>query len=609
MKPDGAFLEELSEAVMVGDGAVGTNLLAQAEAAGRGIEMLNLDAPLHVARLHRDYVEAGSRLIETNTFAANRPALARRNAEGRMRDILAAGVTLARRAADGRAWVAGSLGPLPLVDGEPIAPSEQARLFREQIEVLLDGNVDAILFETFISVPDLVRAIREARSLTRRPVIAQLAFERNGTTPDGIPASVAFRHCRNAGADVTGANCGDGLPAVLAALDGVGDTPGPFSAFVNAGYADRIEERRVYGAASEYLAQRSGDLIDRGARLIGGCCGTGPDFIRRLCLHLSERPRPRPPLRTPSRPASVSPPRRPETPPPPPDLPDRLVVELDPPRELTLESLRKAGAQLSARGVRTVTVADNPLALPGVDNLAAAGVLSREFGLDVIPHLTGRDRNRIALQSSLMGAHCLGIRSVLCVTGDPVRRYHESNTSGVFDVTSVTLVQLANAFNQGQRSPGGLRTRFAIGVAINPNVRTLSGQIEHLKRKVDAGAHFALTQPIFDPERFESLCEALAAAGVDLPLYAGLLPLTSTRNADFLNNEVPGIRIPAPLLKMLHAHPQLEDQRRIAQEHARRTLESLARFTGRFYLIAPRNRVEFVLPLVDTVARNARSTA
>jgi homocysteine S-methyltransferase len=230
--------------------------------------------------------------------------------------------------------------------------------------------------------------------------------------------------------------------------------------------------------------------------------------------------------------------------------------------------------------------------------------LQREVGLPVVPHLTGRDRNRIALQSTLLGAHIQGIRRLLCVTGDPVRMCQEPNTSGVFDLTSVGLVRLVTECNTGKRLGDGAHTAFAVGVALNPNVRTISGQIDKLKRKIDAGACFALTQPIFEEERLDLLQQALDEAGIDIPVYLGILPLVSARNAEFLHNEVPGMRIPDDVRHHLAQYEHVADQRAAASEIA---VNLVGRFAPRIhglYLITPRNRVELVLPLIHAATES-----
>ena len=280
-----------------------------------------------------------------------------------------------------------------------------------------------------------------------------------------------------------------------------------------------------------------------------------------------------------------------------------MLVELDPPRNLDIALLLESARRLKAAGVAGITLADNPLASVRVDVLAMAGIIRRETGLHVVPHLTGRDRNRIALQSAIMGAHLIGIRSLLCVTGDPVRMYHETNTSGVFDVTSIGLVKLVAEFNAGKRLDGGERTAFSIGVALNPNVRAIAGQVQRLARKIEAGAQFALTQPVFDIDRADMLREALDRAGIDIPIYLGVMPLTSAKNANFLHFEVPGIAIPDALRERLASLESVADQRAAASDAAIELIERAAAGAHGFYIITPRNKAEYVLPLVEAANR------
>jgi len=594
------FLEELKSGVLVGDGAVGTELFTRGASLNRGVERLNLTAPSVVERLHRDYVAAGSNIVETNTFGANRPNLKRYESDDRLREIILAGVGIARRASGGDAYVAGSVGPLPLVEGEPLEKEEQAEFFAEVIAALLDGGVDLLLFETFIDLDQLVTAVRTARSMTEAPVIAQMAFEPEGKLAGGESIDRFVGEVVGAGADVVGANCGAGARAVR---DAVGLLTGhgvPVSAYMNAGFAERIEERRVYVAPNEYLAETAVELVRRGARIVGGCCGTNPDTIRAIVDALERAGEVRRTFAGMSprvREAGAPPEAVPETPEPLP--PSGVLAELDPPKNLDVSPLAEAARELKEAGVSAVTLADNPLASVRVDVLATAGWLHRETGIPVIPHLTGRDRNRIALQSVIMGAHILGIRSILCVTGDPVRMYHETNTTGVFDVTSIGLVKLVSEFNSGQRTGNGTRTSFSIGVALNPNVKSVRGQINKLKRKMDAGAHFALTQPVFTMERIEMLMELLEKEGIGLPVFIGVMPLVSAKNAEFLHNEVPGIYIPEKYRERLKRYDRVEDQRAAGIEIAVELAEAAARRAHGIYIITPRNRAGWVVPVVE----------
>ncbi len=601
MKP---FLDELESAVLIGDGAIGTALFARGATPEEGVELMNLTNPDVVLQLHRDYVAAGSRVIETNTFGANAAGLAAYgvDSESKVREIIVEGVRLAFAASAHDTYLAGSLGPLPAIEGESMSPEDQAALFAQSITALVEGGVDLLMLESFASLDELLIAVRTAKSITDLPVVAQAAFGSEGYTADGHAAVDVARRCIEAGADVVGANCGYGVSSIVKAIREMGQVDAPMSAYLNAGFPERVEGRLMYLASPEYLASRALDLVGMGVRLIGGCCGTDPDTIRHIAEAVTTRRAPRVhPRAVPAVTVTTPPPSKPPARPVVGEYP--LLVELDPPRSLDIQPLIDAARDLKAAGATAITLADNPLASVRVDNFAVAGIIQHDVELPVVPHLTGRDRNRIAIQSTIMGAHVLGIRSILCVTGDPVRMCQEPNTSGVFDLTSVGLVRMVADFNEGHRLTGDCRTEFAIGVALNPNVRTVSGQVDKLRRKVDVGAHFALTQPIFDEQRLDTLQNALLTAGIDIPIYIGILPLVSARNAEFLHNEVPGILIPDEIREAMRRHEAVADQFKTGIEIASNLVSRLAPRVDGFYFICPRNRVEAIAPLVGCVRR------
>lgn len=596
------FLDELHESVLLGDGAIGTELFARGASLQHGLERLNIISPDIVFQLHADYVAAGSRVIETNTFAANRLSLSTFGAEDQLRDIILQGTALARKAADRHTYVAGSIGPIPMLDGEAISQSDNTALISEQIGFLLESGVDLLMFETFSDLNELVSAVRTARSMTDLPIVAQATFGEDGSTASDDTAEDIAASCRAAGADVVGANCGYGVPSIIKAIKRMDGMGVPLSAYMNAGFPEQVEGRLIYISTPEYLAERAKVLIDLGVRLIGGCCGTSPDTIRAFARSIA-----------PCRPLSVSmsirQPVAPEQPCPTEStessisVPKRLVVELDPPTDLDVSHIVDSAMSLRNSSVDAITIADNPLASVRVDTLTVAALLQKRSGIPTIPHLTGRDRNRIALQSTIMGAHVQGIRSILCVTGDPVRMHQEPNTSGVFDVNSIGLVKLVSDFNEGQRKGCSKHTSFAIGVALNPNVRSLIGQLNKLQRKIEAGAHFALTQPIFSLDRLDSLQNALREADIDIPIYVGILPVVSAKNAEFLHNEVPGIFIPDEIRETIAKYEKVADQRAAALDICEGFIRQIATRVKGFYIIAPRNRVEMVLPLASAIAQ------
>ncbi len=469
-----------------------------------------------------------------------------------------------------------------------------------QIGALVESGVDALIFESFASASELVNAVSTARSTSDIPIIAQAAFGREKRTSDGARADEVAVRCLDAGANVVGANCGFGVSATVGAIEQMASLGVPLSAFLNAGFPEKVEDRLVYATSPDYIVEAAVRLFELGARLVGGCCGTSPETIRQIARHTPARrfgfavaQAPRKPSSRQEVPSDTS---RQSVP----DFP--LIVELDPPRDLSVEPVVAAARALREAGALAISVSDNPFASVRMDNLAVAGAVVRESGTPVILHITGRDRNRIAIQSTMMGAHALGIRSLLCVTGDPVRMCEEPNTSGVFDLTSVGLVRMASDFNSGHRASGDSRTAFSIGVGANPNVRTISGQIDKLKRKIEAGASFVMTQPVFDESRLDILRQAIEAAGIRVPIYVGIMPLVSARHAEFLHNEIPGMLIPEEIRRKLALEPP-GDQREAGIRISAGLVRTFSGSSDGFYFICPRNKIDTVIPLIQAARR------
>ncbi len=595
------FLDEINSSILIGDGAIGTELLARGEIPNIGIESLNIKKPDVVLKLHQDYISAGSRVIETNTFEANIPNLMKYNAEKDLREIILAGVRLAKKAAlNNNIYIAGSIGPLPTIEGEVIPIDEQKKYFKEQILILLDGGIDLIIFETFINVNELINAVSTARLITDLPIIAQMAFESYEKTANGDSIDDFAKKAIESGADVLGANCGDGVSSIIKAIKKIRYYEKPMSAFMNAGFAEQIENRHFYLATPHYLANRACELVDQGVNLIGGCCGTNPTTIKTISeiiksykfnrnIIISAQPKI-------DKEEKIIPEKKIEI-----KIPRGIIVELDPPKEFDLDLIINSALKLKDKGINFITLADNPLASVRIDSLTIAGILKQKTNLSLIMHLTGRDRNRIALQSTIMGAHILGIESILCVTGDPIRMYNETNTSGVFDVTSIGLIKLVKVFNEGRRTINNLKTNFSIGAALNPNVKNIEGQVDKLKRKIEAGTDYILTQPIFDKNRFEILNNSLEKNNIKIPVFIGIFPLLSARNADFLHNEVPGMIIPESIRNRLSKFEKIDDQKSEGMEIAIELANQLLSYEKGFYLISQRNQVESITKIIDNI--------
>lgn len=598
MNKSSLFLDELHSSILVGDGAIGTELFARGAMPYTGVERLNLTAPGMVVKLHRDYVAAGSRVIETNSFAANAIILEKYGMRDRQYELIRAGVNLAREAAGKNVYVAGSVGPVPLVDGEPLPDADLTDVLTDHIAALVENKVDVLILETFIELYQLVTAIKVARRMTDMPIITQMAFEIGGTSSSGDTAEEFVERCIEAGADVVGANCGVGVPAVTTAIEKIAPYQATMSAYMNAGFAERIEGRQVYMAPHEYLAGNALELVRAGVRLVGGCCGTNPDTIRAIVDILSHQRHIKVSdtlvtsvvSEVGKAGAGVETPMVSEP-------PHGVIAQLNPPIRLDVSSILEKAEKLKNAGVHAITLSDNPMASVRVDVITMAGLL-RQKGITVIPHLTGRDKNRIALQSTIKGAHVLGIRHLLCITGDPIRMYHEMNTSGVFDVTSIGLVKLVSEFNSGRRLKGKEQTSFSIGVAVNPNVRSIEGQVDKLKRKIEAGAQFVMTQPIFTEERLDVLENALAREGITIPVYVGIMALQSSHQADFLHYEVPGIYIARSIRNRLARLDNPSDQYKEGIDIAVEFVSKIAHRIYGPYLIPSQNQVDMLLPII-----------
>jgi homocysteine S-methyltransferase len=600
------FLERLAEEILIGDGAMGTLLYSRGVPLDVNFEYLNLVNPALVTQVHADYVAAGAQLLETNTFGANALRLGAIGLERKVRAINAAGAGLAREAAGAERFVAGSVGPLALPRGttREIPRDERHAALREQMEALAEGGVDLFLLETFSSLEDLELAVGIAGEIGL-PAVAQMAFLEEGRTRDGVAAETAAERLERAGAAVLGANCGSGPRELLRVLGRLaGATTRPLSAFANSGFPQYVDGRYIYLATPEYFSAMGREMAQAGAVLVGGCCGTTPGHIRALAEALADlkpapRPRPAPrPAEAPGAGGEAAPGRtfldgwgkRPV-----------ITVELDPPRGLDCSRVLAAARELAAAGVDAISLAENPLARIRMGNLALARQIGVETGVEVIAHVTCRDRNLIGLHSELMGAHLLGIRTILAVTGDPVSVGGEAGATSVFDLNSVGLIELLSALNAGKTLLGtelGGRTAFLPGAAFNPNLPSMAGQLRRLERKVAAGARFVQTQPVYSAQVLDEMLERTAPLGI--PVLVGLLPLVSERNAEFLHNEVPGITLPEEVRRRMRGKGGAEGVRE-GMAVARELVEAGRGRVGGWYLMPPFGKVELALELIAAI--------
>ena len=594
--------------VLIGDGGMGTQLYHRGAPLDAVFEYLNLIDTRLVSQVHFDYVSAGAELIETNTFGANRERLAAFGLEDKVHAINLAGAQLAREAAGPNRWVAGSVGPVaPRNSGEDLSPDALKAIFQEQMLALAKGGVDCFLLETFGTLSDLRIALAVAREINL-PAIAQLAFNEGGFTSDGLNVEEAVAKLNEEKPLAVGANCGAGPRELLEILKRLtAATNLPVTAFPNSGFPEYVNGRHLYLTTPDYFAELGKEMVASGVNLLGGCCGTGPEHIQAIADELAgllpgDRPAPEEQLVK----AVVSKPR-----------PDHrhhflddwgkrpiVTVELDPPKGLDIDKTLERAKLLSEAGVDAINLAENPLARIRMGNLALAARLQEETATEVIAHVTGRDRNLIGLHSDLMGAHLMGLRSILAVTGDPVAVSGETGASNVFDVNSVTLLQLLNALNKGQTTYGADlqgHTSFLLGAAYNPNVADTSGQLRKLEKKISAGARFIQTQPIYDAAVLERLVKDTASFNV--PVLVGIMPLVSQRNAEFLHNEVPGIQLPESVrdrMKGKSGEEGVAEGVAIAEELVE---AGRGAGVGGYYLIPPFGKVELAVKLMAAIRR------
>ncbi len=601
-----AFLRAIGDRVLVGDGALGTVFYGKGIPFAVCYEALSASRPDLVREVHRSYVEAGADVLGTNTFAANRYRLASHHLESRARELNRLGARLARECARPGVFVGGAVGPLTdLVRGERPPRQERRMAFAEQVDGLLEGGCDAIVFETFSDLEELLLGVEVAK-LRGAVVVAQMAFIDRDRTASGADALTALRALEGAGADVIGANCGQGPHGILRILERYGGaTKRPLAAFPTASFPHCRDGRFGYHSSPAYIAAMAERMVAAGANLVGGCCGTGPEEIHAIAQRLKGR-----------KPAErrLDPPAAPAAPPEVESLPgarfaerlgrDRVVVaEVDPPRGLRYETRVEHAVRLVEAGADAITLGDNPLAILRMGNVAFASHVLRAARTDVILHVSCRDRNRIGIQSDLMAAATLGVTSVLCQTGDPARVGPQAGAHSVFDLDSLGLIRIAAGMNAGVNAHGiplGRRTRFAIGASLNPNARYLDMQVKRLEKKIAAGAQFAMTQPVFSPKAVEALAEAVRPLGI--PVLCGVLPLISARSAEYLHGEVPGIVIPEHVLERMRRVPEAKAE---GAAVAREIIDAAMANGLGIYLTAPVGGAEALEPLV----RYARSRA
>jgi methionine synthase I (cobalamin-dependent)/5,10-methylenetetrahydrofolate reductase len=605
--------------IHVFDGAIGTMLYSKGVYINRSYDELNLTAPDLVREVHQEYVRAGAEIIQTNTYGATRHKLQSYGLDKSLSDINIAAVRLAKDAAGSRAFVAGSIGSLG-IRIEPYGPTsfdEAKEMFKEQAAALLEGGVDLFVLETFSDLSEIRQAISAVKEICDLPIVAQMTIQMDGNTLFGATPELFTQRLDEWGADVIGLNCGVGPALVLSALEKMRPvTTKKLAVQPNAGLPRDVQGRQMYMCSPEYMAEFTRRFIQIGASFIGGCCGTTPAHIKLLAdavrsispratvFFVKEETTARVSELAPTDIEIVS-------------LAERskwgrkiadgefvTSVEVLPPKGCdavkTLESIKL----LKEAGVDAVNVPDGPRAQTRMSAMATSVLIEREIGIEAVLHYCCRDRNLLGMMSDLLGAAALGLRNLLLITGDPPKMGPYPDATAVFDIDAIGLTNMVNKLNHGLdlgNNPIGKPTAFTIGVGVNPGAVNLEEEIRRFEYKVEAGAQYAITQPVFDTEQLREFLDKIAH--VRIPIVAGIWPLVSYRNAEFLHNEVPGVRVTPEILERMRraSDKSKEAARDEGIAIARESLAEVRDLIQGVQVSAPFGNVRYALQVFDVL--------
>jgi methionine synthase I (cobalamin-dependent)/5,10-methylenetetrahydrofolate reductase len=611
------FRARIKQSPILCDGAMGTLLYAKGIFINRCYDELNLSQPDLIRAVHHDYLHAGAEIIETNTFGANAFRLARHSLADKVRDINRAGARLAHDAAKSfDVWVAGSVGPLG-TRIEPLGKTsfQEARdAFREQIEALIEGGVDLIILETFGYLEEIHQALLAIKDAgTSLPIVAQVTIDEDGNCLDGSDSETFAPKLAEWGADVIGCNCSVGPVAMLDAIERVrAATSLPLSAQPNAGIPRSVEGRNIYLCSPEYMASYARKFVAAGVRVVGGCCGTTPEHTRAMksALRVGEARgktaaahavgAQAPPVAIPAEPLESR------------SLVGRKVargefltmVEIVPPKGTDIRKEIEGARFLKSVGVDAVNIPDSPRASARMSNQALSLLIQREVGIDAILHYTCRDRNVLCIQSDLLGAAAVGVRNLICITGDPPKMGNYPDATAVFDVDSIGLVNIVHSLNRGLDiggNPIGTGTAFVIGVGANPGLTDLDEEIRRFEYKVQAGAEYVVTQPVFDLRLLENFLRRIEHCRI--PVVAGIWPLVSVRNAEFMKNEL-RVSVPDSIIERMARAQTPEAARADGVAIAREMLIAARQMVQGAQISAPLGRYGSAVDVLEALGTN-----
>jgi homocysteine S-methyltransferase len=608
------FKEVLDKRVLVADGAMGTMLYSKGVFINRCYDELNLSLPALVRDVHQDYVKAGSEILETNTFGANRKRLAAFGFSEKVRLINQAGVRIAREAARDQAFVAGAIGPLG-IRLEPLGPtsfSEARAIFREQIEALIEAGVDLLVLETFRDSNEIREAIFAAREAAGNDIaiIAQLSIEDDGTLRDGTSTEDFTRRLDEWPVDVIGLNCSSGPKVMLETIEKmVAYTKKPLSAMPNAGLPTTVEGRNLYLCSPEYMAQYARRFLMAGVRIVGGCCGTTAEHIKeirseaRSLQHvqrsqaiITDQPATRPKALAKVPVAEKS------------TLGAKLAagrfvafVEILPPRGIDASKEVEGAKLCKAAGIDCINVPDGPRASARMSAQVTCQLIQQHAEIEAVLHFCCRDRNILSIQSELLGAYTMGVRNLICITGDPPRMGTYPDATAVFDVDAIGLTNIVNNLNHGLDlggNPMGSQTALLIGVGANPGALNMDEELRRFDWKVQAGAEYVVTQPVFDLDLLEAFLKRTEEH--KLPFVAGIWPLTSYRNAEFMVNEL-RVPVPEPYMERMRRAESAEAARAEGIAIAREMVERVKSMVAGVQLSAPFGRYQMAIDVAEAI--------
>ena len=612
------FLARIKQSPVLCDGAMGTLLYAKGIFINRSYDELNLSQPDLIRGVHHEYLQAGAEIIETNTFGGNSFRLGRHSLADKVGDVNRAGVRLAREAAKSfDVWVAGSVGPL----GARIEPlgktsfQEAREAFRQQIEVLVEGGVDLLILETFGYMEEIHQAMLAAREVSASiPLVAQVTIDEDGNCLDGSDPQTFVPKLVEWGADVIGCNCSVGPVAMLDAMERVrAATSLPLAAQPNAGIPRSVDGRNIYLCSPEYMASYARKFVAAGVRLVGGCCGTTPEHIRVMKSALRVGEARGKAVSKAAAAGSSLPLAVPAVP-----LQDRsllgaklargefvTMVEIVPPKGIDVQKEVEGARFVKSVGVDAVNIPDSPRASARMSNQALSLLIQREVGLDAILHYTCRDRNVLCIQSDLLGAAAVGIKNLICITGDPPKMGNYPDATAVFDVDAIGLVNIVHNLNRGLDlggNPIGTGTGFVIGVGANPGLTDMDEEIRRFEFKVEAGAEYAVTQPVFDLRLLENFLRRIEHCRI--PVVAGIWPLVSVRNAEFMKNEL-RVSVPDAILERMARAQTPELARAEGVAIAREMLIADRQMVQGAQISAPSGRYSSAVDVLEALGTNA----